>query len=84
MSLKKFLRTNQPTTVIAKKDCFVAIAPRYDIRTGQASLEFFILFAVVAVMTIISISSFFSSIQTSNEGLFQKAVGVDGINIGNK
>ncbi len=75
MSLKKFLKTNSQLT---------AHNSQLTTLTGQASLEFFILFAVVTVMTIVSISSFFTTTKTNTEGLFQKAVGVDGINMGNK
>jgi len=47
--------------------------------TGQASLEYFILFAIIAVLTILSFSSFLPKVKeaiqgtSSKEGFFQKA-----------
>ena len=50
-----------------------------DLKKGQASLEYFIIFAIIAVLTILSFSTFLpkvkEAIQGSNttEGVFQKA-----------
>ncbi|MBL7152050.1 MAG: hypothetical protein ISS89_05660 [Candidatus Omnitrophica bacterium] len=44
--------------------------------TGQASLEYFIIFSVIALLTILSLSSFFPRIQQAMQGeagYFQKA-----------
>ena len=47
--------------------------------TGQASLEYFILFAIIACLTILSFSSFLPKVKeaiqgtSSKEGFFQKA-----------
>lgn len=53
-----------------------------NLKIGQASLEYFIVFAIVAVITILSFSSFLPEVRkailganntTAGEGLFQKA-----------
>lgn len=50
---------------------------KYLRNRGQASLEYFILFAFIAVLTIISFSSVFPNVKNSifgDGGLFYKAV----------
>jgi len=45
-------------------------------NSGQASLEYFILFAIIAVLTILSFSSFFPKVKEAiqgKDGFFQKA-----------
>jgi len=57
---------------------------------AQASLEYFVLFSMMAILTILSLSAFFPKLQRvlqgngSTEGFFQKAIGVEGLNVGNK
>lgn len=49
---------------------------KYLIR-GQAALEYFILFSVIALLTLLSLSSFFPKVQEAiqgKDGFFQKAV----------
>lgn len=43
-------------------------------KTGQASLEYFILFSVITLLTLLSLSSFFPKVQATGEGFFQSAV----------
>jgi len=55
-------------------------------KKGQASLEYFIIFAVLALLTILSLSSLFPQLQNALQGsggFFEKAIGVKGINVGN-
>jgi hypothetical protein len=43
--------------------------------TGQASLEYFIIFAVIAGLTLLSVSTFLNRTRTSSQNLYSKAVG---------
>ncbi len=59
-------------------------------KKGQASLEYFIIFSVVALLVILSFSSFLPVIQrtlqgnSKTKGFFQKAIGTSGLNLANK
>lgn len=44
-------------------------------KNGQASLEYFILLAVIGVLTLIIGSSFLTQTRESGQGLFSRAVG---------
>lgn len=50
-----------------------------NLKLGQASLEYFILFAVIAILTILSFASFFPNLQatiqgtSTTTGFFQRA-----------
>lgn len=44
-------------------------------KKGQASLEYFILFAVIALLTLISLSSFLPKVRNAGEDFFNKAAG---------
>ena len=71
MTFKKFLRRAQK-------------------NQGQASLEYFIIFSIIALLTIISLTTFLPVVQSAlqgndtTNGLYQNAVGVNGINIANQ
>ena len=61
MSLKKSLRTGQ--------------ARIGQVRTGQASLEYFILLSVIGILTIIAGSSFLAQTRQSAQNLYSTAAG---------
>jgi len=46
-----------------------------NLRIGQASLEYFIIFAVIAGLTLISAGTFLPQVRDAAEGLFKKAAG---------
>lgn len=45
-----------------------------NLRTGQASLEYFILLAIMGALTFISATSFLANVQNSGSKLYEKAV----------
>jgi len=59
-------------------------------KKGQVSLEYFVIFAVVALVTIVSFSAFLPKVQralqgdSKTKGLFQDAIGKNGLNVENK
>ena len=44
-----------------------------NLKTGQATVEYFILFAIIGALTIIGASTFLNSTQDSSKELFRKA-----------
>lgn len=44
-----------------------------ELKTGQASLEYFILFAIIAVITILSFSTFLPKVKEAIQGSDNKA-----------
>lgn len=42
---------------------------------GQATVEYLLIFAVLALITLLSLSTFYSSVRDSAENLFQAAIG---------
>ena len=53
-------------------------------RRGQAALEYFIVFAILALITILSLSSFHGRMLSSTRGFFQAVVvGTHGLNVEN-
>ena len=74
MNLKKYLKT-----ILVKKAQSRLEIPKnpllkYRFLTGQASLEYFIVFAVIAGLTILSASTFLHRTRTASAGLYNKAV----------
>jgi len=47
---------------------------QYRAKQGQSSLEYFIIFAVIASVCLISVSTFLPKVRTSSQGLFTNAV----------
>jgi len=67
---------------------FIKFLRRPGKEKSQATLEYFIIFSIIAILTILSFSAFFPKVQqalgtTGGHGLFQKAVGSQGINVDN-
>ncbi len=49
-----------------------------NLEKGQASLEYFILFAVIAILTLVSLSTFYPQVKNiiqGEQGFFQRAAG---------
>jgi uncharacterized protein (UPF0333 family) len=44
-----------------------------NLKTGQASLEYFILLAIIGALTILSATTFWQQVQKSGEELFHRA-----------
>ena len=54
-------------------------------RQAQATLEYFVVFAVIVLLTLLSITAFHERfISATQDDFFQKAVGEDGLNVENK
>jgi len=59
-------------------------------ESAQASLEYFILFGVIALLTIISFNTFLPRIvkavqgTSGSQGVFQRAIGTGGLNVDNR
>jgi competence protein ComGC len=54
---------------------------------AQATLEYFIIFALIALLTILSLTNFHKDVRSALQGkggFFQVAVGVDGLNVLNE
>ncbi len=45
------------------------------LKIGQAALEYFILFSVIAVLTILSVSTLFPNVQNTLQGFSDSAAG---------
>lgn len=58
-------------------------------RRGQTTLEYFILFSIVVILTLMSFNTFIPKLKKSlqgdsrTNGVFQDAIGRRGLNVGN-
>lgn len=75
MSLKKILKITLMKKAQVPLEIPEKLSLKHKFLTGQASLEYFILFVVITLLTLLSLSSFFSKVQASGDGLFKNAVG---------
>jgi hypothetical protein len=68
MHLKKNLKTGQVPLEIPKR-----LSLKHKFLTGQASLEYFILLAIIGGLTFLSLTTFWQQTQKSGEELFHQA-----------
>ena len=72
INLKKFLKTKKRNQAQSPLEISEKLSLKHKFLTGQASLEYFVLLSVIALLTLLSSSSFFVNVKASGEEVFQK------------